>query len=94
LFICAKDLFVEAKAPHRPGTKTVEIDVSMPDFRGAKRKRCVNYFTPLVDPGRQGTLQHADLKRVEQRLRVFFDLRYSFFLFNQSVMAARGAFRE
>jgi hypothetical protein len=22
-----------------------QIDVSMPDFRGAKRKRCVDYFT-------------------------------------------------
>src|SRR5215471_1204178 len=41
-----------------------QTDVSMPDFRGAKRKRCVDYFTL------QG---------------VFFDLRYSFFLFDQSV---------
>jgi hypothetical protein len=31
------------------------IDVSMPDFRGAKRKRCVDYFTLhwlLISPGR------------------------------------------
>jgi hypothetical protein len=37
LFISAKNLLVEAKAPHRPGTKTVEIDQSFEP--GARNRR-------------------------------------------------------